>query len=356
MALTRGDKLIIIGAVALAGAVVLGLAVLKRPELFTGAPKAKPVAVEAQRAAMPTPPPAPAAATAIPPAPSSKPAPGPGPAQATPPTAVAPQAPGASQTPGASQMPGVPATSTAPTASGGAVKPPQAGEESLEKMFAEIAKDSHGPDKAGARPAAPQDQAPQPAPAPAPVEEVEPKPAPAPGATAVPVGPETPAKATAPNGAKSAKTKADAKAKPVEPAKTAKAAEPAAPKAQPEAKAKTKAEAKPQAAAGHVIRLVAEDKVGEFVLTVQTDKAPAQFEKMFIADPPRMVLDLPGSWSYTGPGARETGNGLIRRIRVGTHPDRFRVVLDMAPDALSRLRGTPTAERVPGGVTLKIPK
>ena len=34
MALTRGDKMIILGAVALAATVVLGLAVLKRPHLF----------------------------------------------------------------------------------------------------------------------------------------------------------------------------------------------------------------------------------------------------------------------------------------------------------------------------------
>ena len=36
MALTRGDKMIIIGAVALAATVVLGLAILKRPGLFSG--------------------------------------------------------------------------------------------------------------------------------------------------------------------------------------------------------------------------------------------------------------------------------------------------------------------------------
>jgi len=101
---------------------------------------------------------------------------------------------------------------------------------------------------------------------------------------------------------------------------------------------------------------VAEDKAGEFVLTIQTDKSPAQFNKVFMADPPRMVLDLPGNWSYSGPRARDTGTGMVRRIRVGSHPDMFRVVLDMAPDALSQFRGTPQAERVPGGVALKIPK
>lgn len=330
MALTRGDKLIIIGAVALAGTVVLGLAVLKRPELFTGAPKTKPVAVEAPRPA-PAAPPSPVA-TAIPPAPSSAPAAAP---PATPSAAVVPQA----------ATPAGP-----PAASGGAAKPPLAGDENLDKMFADLTRDTHATAGPKTKPEAKVEakveaKTPQPGPTPeiATVGEAEPKPAaapPSPGAA----GPK-PAEAK-PTPAKQAKPQAEATAKPAK----------AQPKPKAEAKAKPEATAKPQAAAGHVIRLVAEDKVGEFVLTVQTDKAPAQFTKMFLADPPRMVLDLPGSWTYVGPGAHETGNGLVRRIRVGTHPDLFRVVLDMAPDALSRFRGTPTADRVPGGVTLKIPK
>lgn len=102
------------------------------------------------------------------------------------------------------------------------------------------------------------------------------------------------------------------------------------------------------------MRLVAEEKAGEYVLTVQTNKPPAHFQKTYMADPPRMVLDLAGSWTYSGPLTRATGEDFIRQIRVGKHPDMFRVVLDMAPDALSRLRGTPTVERVPEGVALKI--
>ena len=57
-----------------------------------------------------------------------------------------------------------------------------------------------------------------------------------------------------------------------------------------------------------------------------------------------------------GPLSSSTGDAFIRQIRVGKHADKFRVVLDMAPDAPAKLRGAPTAERVPEGVALKIPK
>ena len=105
-----------------------------------------------------------------------------------------------------------------------------------------------------------------------------------------------------------------------------------------------------------MVRVVAEEKGGEYVLLIQTNKAPAAYSKMFMTDPPRMVLDIDGSWNYNGQRSSGTGNDFIRQIRVGTHPDKFRVVLDMAPDAPMRMRGTPTVERVPEGVVLKIPK
>jgi hypothetical protein len=158
-----------------------------------------------------------------------------------------------------------------------------------------------------------------------------------------------PASAKAKAEAETAKTKAATEA-----AKPAKAAG-----TKPRAQARKAAPAVavvPKASGGHVVRLVAEDKPGEFVLSVQTNKAPAHFEKRFLSDPPRMVLDLSGAWTYSGPLSRETGKDFIRRIRVGRHADMFRVVLDLAPDALSRFRGVPTAQAGPGGVTLRIPK
>jgi hypothetical protein len=157
-----------------------------------------------------------------------------------------------------------------------------------------------------------------------------------------------------------AKAKADAKAeaKAAAAAKAeAKPAEPASPAPAPKPVAPAKAEpAKPVAASGNVVRIVAEEKPGEYVLLIQTNKAPATFNKMFMTDPPRFVLDLGGAWNYNGPLSSATGNDFIRQIRVGKHSDMFRVVLDMAPDATTRLRGAPTAERTPEGVVLRIPK
>ena len=116
------------------------------------------------------------------------------------------------------------------------------------------------------------------------------------------------------------------------------------------------AAAKPVAGGGNVIRVIAEEKPGEYVLVIQTNKPPANFSRMFMTDPPRLVLDIDGAWNYNGPLSSSTGDAFIRQIRVGKHPDKFRVVLDMAPDATTRLRGAPTAERVPEGVALRIPK
>lgn len=332
MPLTRGDKLIIVGAVALAGAVVLGLAVLKRPQLFTGAPKPKPVAIAPAPAASPPTVPIPAPASP-PPAPVAKPAP----------TAVAPAAP-----------PAAPPPVAASSVTGSAAKPHPAGDASLEQMFEEISQEGKGGPSGGDRPAGPERE---PTPAGSPEPQPAPAPAPAPASAPNPAVESAPAdrsEAAAPQDA----PKPQAASQAAKPAKSGKAAKHAAgkPQEQTAKSAAPAAVAAGSAAAGHVVRLVAEDKAGEFVLNVQTTKAPVHFRKQYMTDPPRMVLDLSGAWTYSGPLSRETGTGFIRRIRVGRHADMFRVVLDLAPDALSRFRGVPTAERVPGGVTLRIPK
>lgn len=384
MALTRGDKMIIIGAVALAATVVLGLAILKRPGLFSGGTATQVAAV----------PPAPTAAA---PAPSVL-APVGAPAQSSAPAAPVAAAPTPSVPATVSPAPAAPASAAAPVAEAVAPASPATqaakpasqaaapGDETLEKMFAEITGDTPAKDKPGKPTGKAAPHGPQAVPATAPA---EPAAAPAPpSVTTEPAATETPAPAEpsaatetapAPSPPAPAKGKGKAKAaKQPEPAAKPAATEPAAapaPKAQakaepapapakaqarPEPKAlmaKTQAAAaKPTAASGTVIRVVAEEKPGEYQLVVYTSKPPAGFTKMFLTNPPRLVLDVAGSWKYVGPGASDTGNAFIRHIRVGTHPDKFRVVLDMAPDATARLRGAPTAERVPEGVALRIPK
>jgi hypothetical protein len=374
MALTRGDKTIIIGAVALAVTVVLGLAILKKPYLFSGGPKGPAAAI----------PPAPTAASV----PAVEVAVAPAPAPAVPVQPVAPVQAQAEATPPAPApaipSPAGPAVAPAQKPAGPAAAKPGpvpsvAGDETLEKMFAEIAGDpapagkaaeakaapghgpagdaGHGPDPAsvttGAEPKAAPAVSPEPAPAPAPVV------AEAPAAPAPAAKPLTKAEQKA-----QAREQAKEKARAAAEAKAAAAAapKPATPTAPP-AKAPAKAPAKPEAvpakagaAGGNVIRIVAEEKPGEYILVVHTNKPAGTVNKLFMTDPPRLVLDVAGAWTYTGPLSSVTGNDFIRQIRVGKHPDMFRVVLDMAPDATSRLRGAPTVERVPEGVALRIPK
>lgn len=378
MALTRGDKLIILGAVALAATVVLGLAILKRPHLFSSDREPAAVIPPAPTAAMP---PVPAAPAAVEPPPAPPSAPPTVTGAVTPPAPLAqPGAAGPSQQ-AAAPAPAPVATPPAPRPAPTPVAP---GDENLERMFAEIASDTPKP---GEMPGTP--------PAGGPGD--EPRAAPAPSAESALAGSVQDAKPASPKDKAREKTKDKAKDKtkdkgksPAEPAPPAKAsemdaaprpgavfqpqtpppheaaapapakkAESAAPAAKAEAKAKPaspQAAAKPVAGGGSVIRIIAQEKPGEYELVIQTNKPPATFSKMFLTDPPRMVLDIGGAWSYVGPMSSDTGNAFVRHIRVGRHPDMFRVVLDLAPDAPAKLRGAPTMGRVPEGVVLRIPK
>ena len=340
MALTRGDKMIILSAVALAATVVLGLAILKRPYLF-GRGKTSPVVVASAPMAAAPPSAGPAAVLAPVAAPSAPlpPAADAQPAQATPAPSAAPQAAPAVAPPAAQ-------ASAAPEAKPSASPPP--GDANLEKMFAEISSEAAPAANPGQEKAVSTPSAPEAGPAPAP------EPVPAPG-DAAPEAKAAPAKGKGKaHGGKSAKSEA------AQPAATGTKPAAAPPeKTQAPAKAEQKAgegAAKAPAAAGNVIRIIAEEKPGEYELVIQTNKPPATYSKMFLADPPRMVLDIGGAWNYNGPLSSETGNGFVRHIRVGRHGDLFRVVLDMAPDAPTKLRGAPTLVRVPEGVALRIPK
>ena len=358
MALTRGDKMIIAGAVALAVTVVLGLAVLKKPHLFGGGAKSP--------------------ATDIPPAPTAA---GPEPIPAAlpltaPPAAVATPAPATPVPAPVTPAPAPVATAPAPAATTpGKASPPQvSGDDSLEKMFEELANDTAPAGKGKASPAKAEPKGPvaatplattsaaipsAPTAAPEAATLPEPQAAPAPGSEAAvaPAKPAAPAKAET---KEKPQTKAEAKLAAKAAATAAAQAKAEAAKSAPNAKADAKPAAAPAAktvaSTGNVIRVVAEERPGEYVLTIQTNKAPASFERMFYTDPPRLVLDIAGSWNYNGPLSSSTGDAFIRQIRVGKHPDKFRVVLDMAPDAPAKLRGAPTAVRVPEGVALKIPK
>lgn len=51
-----------------------------------------------------------------------------------------------------------------------------------------------------------------------------------------------------------------------------------------------------------------------------------------LADPPRLILDLPGRWAMDKalPRSLDLDNAQVRRVRVGDHTDKLRVVIDLA--------------------------
>ena len=363
MPLTRGDKMIIAGAVGLAVTVVLGLAVLKKPQLFSRGSSAPTAAIPPAPTAESAPAPAGALPLTAPPAAVTTPIPAPAPVAA----------PVAAPTPQPMPSAAVVAPPAAPP-TGKAPLPKMAGDESLEKMFEDLANEA----PAGAKPAAGKPGQPKadakaevkaeaktdakaaaPAAEPTPAEAAalpEPQAAPAPGSEA-PVQPAAPAKPeTKPETKAAGKAGAKTAAKTTAPAKAETPKSPAAAKPQAAAKPEAKPAPKGAAGSGNVLRVIAEERPGEYVLIIQTNKSPASFARSFYTDPPRLVLDIAGSWNYNGPLSSATGDAFIRQIRVGKHPDKFRVVLDMSPDAPAKLRGAPVVERVPEGVALKIPK
>ncbi len=356
MALTRSDKFIIAGAITLALVVVLGLAVWKKPQLFTGeAPK-----MEAAQKTAPMPEQAATeqAAPDIPEPPAQTPAE----AVQAPIQAAAPETAS-----GAMPIAQTPAAETQQTEAAVPEETPAKedqilfkGDETLDKMFADMHK---------AEDAAPIAETPMPRDKPAKTDETAMPEAAAPAATEdMAEGgksqPETAGEEAAP------KTDKEAELSPAFPPTEEKAETPAvkadamdeptpAAKSKPAAKPKptaAKKSAKPAPARGAVLGVTAEDRPGEFTLTVKTSAAAAGYEKFFLDNPPRVVLDLAGAWRYTGPLSLSGKGTLVRMIRLGKHADKFRVVLDLAPDADLMLRGAPEVSRTPGGLTLKLQK
>jgi len=49
----------------------------------------------------------------------------------------------------------------------------------------------------------------------------------------------------------------------------------------------------------------------------------------FMGDPPRLVIDLPGRWRTPRFHARRVESRMVERIRIGRHPNKLRLVLDL---------------------------
>ena len=81
----------------------------------------------------------------------------------------------------------------------------------------------------------------------------------------------------------------------------------------------------------------------EFEMTVDA-AGPVRAHKIFyLADPPKLVVDLPGKWEREVSSPVAVSGELVRRVRIGAHPDFVRLVLDLAVDGPVGHDAVPTA-------------
>lgn len=83
---------------------------------------------------------------------------------------------------------------------------------------------------------------------------------------------------------------------------------------------------------GNLTRVSVEPLPEGFRLTLSLDRESGEYTTFTLLEeqPPKVVLDLAGSWQYPGETVQEVQNDALRRIRVGEHPDHLRVAMDLA--------------------------
>lgn len=80
---------------------------------------------------------------------------------------------------------------------------------------------------------------------------------------------------------------------------------------------------------------------GGLRVKVLSDGPIDRHRTFYMNNPPRLVIDLPGRWRRPGFHARRLDSPLAKRIRMGYHPRKMRLVLDLqenepTPEAVIR--------------------
>jgi hypothetical protein len=81
----------------------------------------------------------------------------------------------------------------------------------------------------------------------------------------------------------------------------------------------------------------------EFEMTVDAAGPVRKSQIFYLADPPKLVVDLPGKWDREVSSPVTVSGELVRRVRIGAHPDFVRLVLDLAVDGPVGHDAVPTA-------------
>ena len=82
---------------------------------------------------------------------------------------------------------------------------------------------------------------------------------------------------------------------------------------------------------------------GGVQVSLLTDGPVKTYKSFFLQDPPRFVIDLDGDWQTRRWSDIKVNNDLVKNIRIGRHPDRLRIVMDLKSDQVpsSKVSGSP---------------
>lgn len=147
--------------------------------------------------------------------------------------------------------------------------------------------------------------------------------------------PEPPAQTPAPEAAAPAPSEAPTTAPPASKVSAPKASAPEAP-----------------TPGGTITAASLESTAGGFVLTLAGDRPLGSVAHLTLASPPRLVLDLAGSWTLKAPNVLREESGPVRHVVIGAHPDKLRFVVHLREDSVLDRLGEPTTARQ--GNTLRV--
>lgn len=76
-----------------------------------------------------------------------------------------------------------------------------------------------------------------------------------------------------------------------------------------------------------------ESREDALALRVLSDEPIRLYRNFFMSSPPRLVIDLPGRWGNPKDTVFPLTDQMVRRLRVGKHADKLRLVIDMQEGA-----------------------
>lgn len=95
---------------------------------------------------------------------------------------------------------------------------------------------------------------------------------------------------------------------------------------------------------------------GEFRMSILTDESVQNYKAFALDNPPRLVINLKGKWRNRTKKQQSVESNIIKKIRIGEHPDKKNPYLSIVLDAEPGISLTPKFEESAEGLILILRK